>query len=186
MKLFVATICMIVIVWPQISLAHGGGTPRITDEPAGPYRVYAWTQPEPLRAGEIHVTIGVTAADTENAIASDGELVQPVTDAAVTLRLHSLENVNIAFARTATVGGVGAVYYEADARLPTAGQWRFIIDVQGDAGAGTVEFTEELLPIRRVNWRLLGAGGGAFLLLIVLIGMWNRQQDATINQTDGR
>lgn len=177
MRLRFVSICLLLFLWPQVSFAHGGGTPRLTDEPAGPYRIYAWTQPEPLRAGEIHITIGLTLAEHQAAATTDGELVQPVTDATVTLRFLSLENENIALDRTATLGGVGAVYYEADASLPTAGKWRFIIDVQGEAGAGSAEFTEELLPIRTVNWTLIGAGSGLFVLLIVLIGLWNRRRD---------
>ncbi len=179
--LYLLTSLVALLLWSPIALAHGGGTPRLTDVPAGPYRLYAWTQPEPLRAGEVHVTIGVTLADSQAATTAGGDLVQPVTDATVTLRFIPPSNhESAAIERVATVGGVGAVYYEADASLLTAGTWQFIIDVQGDAGAGQAEFTEVLLPMRSVNWTLLGAGGGAFVLLIVLIALWNRRQPAAV------
>ncbi|MCB0109510.1 MAG: hypothetical protein KDE53_26490 [Caldilineaceae bacterium] len=164
------------LVFSLFSLAHGGGTPRLTDAPAGPYRLYAWTQPEPLRAGEIHVTIGVTAASGDGALTGGGDLVQPITDATVTVHFISLAGTTAPIVNVATLGGVGAVYYEADANLPTAEAWRFLVEVQGPDGGGTVEFIQELLPARTVNWLLLGAGGALFVALIVLAGLRNRRQ----------
>ncbi|MEZ4620844.1 MAG: hypothetical protein R2867_35780 [Caldilineaceae bacterium] len=67
-------------------LAHGGGTPRLTDVAAGPYRVFTWTQPEPLRVGEVHLTIGLTHDAAHAITATDSAMTQPVTDAAVIVR----------------------------------------------------------------------------------------------------
>ena len=40
---------------------HGGGTPRLVNEPDGPYWLSVWTSPDPARAEEpLHVTVGVT------------------------------------------------------------------------------------------------------------------------------
>lgn len=170
-----AMFTMAFLCWPAIGLAHGGGTPRLTDEVAGPYRIYAWTQPEPLRVGEIHVTIGVTPAEDQAGVTTNGDLVQPVTDATVTLHFLSVTD-ETSLTKVATVGGVGAVYYEADASLQTTGAWRFMIEVEGDAGRGQAEFIEELLPAHTVNWTLLISGAGLFVLLIAFIGVWNRRR----------
>ncbi len=172
-------LCTLFIFLPRLASAHGGGTPRLTDAPAGPYRIFVWTQPEPLRAGEVHVTIGVTLADQPTADAATTAVTQPVTDATVTLRFVAVDGSTEALVRKATLGGVGAVYYEADASLLTAGAWRFMIEVSGPAGDGAAEFTEELLSARTVNWRLIAGGGVLFVLLIALLGVWNRRQERT-------
>jgi hypothetical protein len=44
--------------------AHGIGTPRVVNQPAGPYLLSAWTDPDPLRMDETHVVVGVTNAAT--------------------------------------------------------------------------------------------------------------------------
>lgn len=155
--------------------AHGGGTPRLTNVPAGPYRLFVWSQPEPLRVGEVHLTIGLTT-DAESAAEQNDVLVAPVTDATVTMRMVAVDRPDEVIETTAGVGGLGAVYYETDASLPTPGEWRFIIDIQGDAGAGMVEFREVLLPARTVNVPLLVGGALMLLLLIGLVGVWNRRQ----------
>jgi hypothetical protein len=157
--------------------AHGGGTPRLIDVAAGPYRIFAWTLPEPMRVGEVHVTIGLTA-NGASAVGATDQLVQPVTDATVLVHFVPVAGDVAPIVRTATLSGVGAVYYEADASLPTAEEWRVMIEVQGAAGTATAEFAEVLLPARTVNRSLLIAGSVAFLFLIAFIGIWNRQRAA--------
>lgn len=173
------SICMLVVLMPAFVFAHGGGTPRLTDVAAGPYRLFAWTQPEPLRAGEVHVTIGVTLAKQPTADEATALMTQPVTDAAVTVQFVAVDGSTATLVRNASLGGIGAVYYEADASLPTAGPWRFIIEVRGPAGEGTAEFAEELLATRTVNWALIAGGGVLFVLLIALAALWNRRQSTT-------
>jgi hypothetical protein len=63
--------------------AHGGGVPQLTNAPAGPYRVSAWTQPDPPRAGTLHLSIAVSAPQPGAAEAEAGDVV---LDAAVRVR----------------------------------------------------------------------------------------------------
>ncbi|MCB0082376.1 MAG: hypothetical protein KDE47_15660 [Caldilineaceae bacterium] len=161
-------------------LAHGGGTPRLTDVPVGPYQIFVWSQPEPLRAGEVHLTIGLTlgeqATPTAPAVTGqDGILAQPVTDATVHVQMIAAADPSQVIETVAVAGGLGAVYYETDASLPTAGPWRFIIDVSGDAGQGTIEFREELLAARTLNVPLLIGAVLLFIVGIGLVGVWNRR-----------
>lgn len=169
------TTTMITSVW-----AHGGGTPRLTDVPAGPYQIFVWSQPEPLRVGEIHLTIGLTHGDqtanpSETGTAQENVLVQPVTDATVAVRMVAATDPTQAIETIAVVGGLGSVYYETDASLPTAGQWRFIIEVSGDAGSGTVEFHEEVVAARTLNVPLLIGAALLFVIGVGLVGVWNRR-----------
>ncbi len=174
------SLCVFFVFMPRWASAHGGGTPRLTDVAVGPYRLFVWTQPEPLRAGEVHVTIGLTRADQSGTASATASGTQPVTDATVVVRFVAVDGATEALERSATLGGVGAVYYETDASLPTAGAWRFIIEVRGAAGVGAAEFTEELLLPRTVNWSLIAGGALLFVLLVALIGLWNRRQGATV------
>ena len=52
-------------------LAHGGGTSQLSNAEAGPYRVFAWTTPEPWRAGEVHVTVAVTLPPPAGTVIDD-------------------------------------------------------------------------------------------------------------------
>jgi len=164
-------------VLPQLVSAHGGGTPRLIDVEAGPYRLFAWTQPEPIRADEVHVSIGVVLNDASATESTGDLLTKPVTDATITVHFTALDGESDPLIVDAILGGVGTVYYEADTILPTAGSWRFTIEVSGSAGEGRAEFVEEVLPARTVNMTLLASGGVLFVLLIVLVGLWNRRQD---------
>src|SRR5690606_22554607 len=63
--------------------AHGTGTPRVMNQPAGPYLLSAWTDPNPLRVDETHVVVGVTDPDTRAPV---------VSDVVVTVRMTSLDD----------------------------------------------------------------------------------------------
>lgn len=163
-------------IWTQPLAAHGGGVPRLTSEIAGPYRIFAWTQPEPLRVGDIHLSIAVVkraANDTQSGEALD----EPVTDATVVVHLLPVGQE----AAPITVPAVlqvqlGSYYYEADATLPTAGDWRFTIEVTSGLGVGSAAFVGAVADARKVNWLLIVAAGIILLCLLSLIGLWNRLQ----------
>ena len=66
-------IALLVALLPALLLAarlaaHGMGKPQVLNEPAGPYLVSVWTDPDPLRADETHVVVGVTDPATRQPI----------------------------------------------------------------------------------------------------------------------
>lgn len=158
--------------------AHGGGVPRLTDEVAGPYRIFAWTQPDPLRVGEIHLSIGVVTA-AKNAAGLD----EAVTDATVTVYLApttgEIAPIQVVAVRQEQLG---SYYYEADATLPTTGEWRFTIEVSGASGKGSAAFVSAVLAARQINWYLIVTAGLLLVGLLGLIGVWNRMQVSTQQQ----
>lgn len=169
---------VVICGWIALSLAaaplyaHGGGVPRLTDVVAGPYRIFAWTQPEPLRVGAIHLSIAVVKGERTNA-----SLDEPVTDAAVTVELAPVAGEQAPLAVLAVLQPqLGNYYYEADATLPTAGAWRFTIKVRGALGEADAAFVGEVLSARQLNWTLVIGGGVLLVALLVLIGLWNRMQ----------
>ncbi|MBX3012858.1 MAG: hypothetical protein KF832_15190 [Caldilineaceae bacterium] len=163
-------------LWATPLAAHGGGTPRLTSELAGPYRVFAWTQPEPLRVGEFHLSIAVVKAAA--VVNKAGEaLDEAVTDATVAVHLMPLASDAEPFTVLASLQAqLGNYYYEVDTTLPTQGEWRFTIEVDGALGVGQTAFAGSVLAARAIDWWLVGVAGVALLCLLSLIGLWNRLQ----------
>lgn len=171
-------VVVIVSGWLILSLsaaplyAHGGGVPRLTDVVAGPYRIFAWTQPEPLRVGEMHLSIAVVKGERSNT-----SLDEPVTDAAVTVDLQPVTGDQAPVQVLAALQPqLGNYYYEADATLPTAGDWRFTIKISGALGEADATFVGQVSAARQINWMLVIGGGVLFGALLLLIGLWNRLQ----------
>lgn len=155
--------------------AHGGGTPRLTGEVAGPYRIFVWSQPEPLRVGEVHLSIAVVKAT--DAAQSTGALDEPVTDATVLVQLFPVAQNGVSRSTPAVLQEqLGQSYYEADATLPTTGDWRFTIEVSGALGVGSASFVATVAAARTINWFWLAAAALLLLCALGLIGFWNRRQ----------
>jgi hypothetical protein len=166
------------LLWPALAFAHGGGTPRLTNEPAGPFRVYAWTEPEPWRAGEVHLSLAVTVPN-ENASNQPGAQVEvPVTDADIRVTYRPVEGEPIVVEATRQTT-LGNFYFEADTVLPAPGLWQIEIAIDGQQGTGSTQFQLEALPPRTINWTLVASAGGVLLILIALIGVWSRIQQPT-------
>jgi hypothetical protein len=132
--------------------AHGGGTPQLTNSPAGPYIVSVWTQPDPVRVGEFHITIAVAEkSETREA----GDLV---LDAKVRVQVQPLDPSGESLTAFATrEKAVNKLFYEADLDLPSPGKWQVLVAAQGPAGAGTATFDIEALPASTLS-SLLGFG----------------------------
>ena len=172
-RLLLPIVLLVALVMvPSTMQAHNGGTPQLTSVLSGPFRLYAWTQPDPMRAGEIHISVGVTDATLPTATG----LEQPVADAVVTVTLTPVEPPGEPITVATQPWTLSAVYFEADATLPTAGLWRFTINVTSPAGQGQAEFALEVLAARALNGPLLGGAGLAFVLFLLLVGWRNRRQ----------
>jgi len=165
---------LLFLLWPATLQAHGGGALMLTDAEAGPYRVYAWVQPEVMRVGDVHLSLAVTrSANGAGANPAD----EPVTDAQVTVQFEPLSQPDQALTVTASSQDtLNNFYYEADARLPFEDRWRVTIDVAGPDGAGSVDFEQQVLPPRTLNWPLIVGAGTLLIILVGLMGVWNRLQ----------
>jgi hypothetical protein len=141
--------------------------------PAGHYRLFAWMEPEPLQVGDVHLSVVVMHAPADGT--QNSALDVPITDAVVTARFEPASQP----AQAITVplpaeSGLGGFYYEADIQAPTVDQWRITLEVSGDAGVGSTTFEREVVARRQVNWLVIGGAGLTVLLLIGLMGWWNR------------
>ncbi len=174
---WLALLCGLVLglMLPLPTLAHGGGVPQITDAPAGPYRLFAWSSPDPWQTGSaVHLTVAVTVVDAA------GETT-PVSDAQVTVVLTAEDEPTQPTQRVqfeATPNPAATGFYEADGELPVAGAWRVEVLVNGALGEGSGVFTNTVQPRSSNNWLIwLGAGVGV-LALVGLVGMRQRTAKA--------
>ncbi len=164
---------------PRVVYAHGGGFPRLTGNEAGPYRLYAWSQPNPWRVGEeLHLSIGVTVSDAQVETATGPAAEALVSDANVSvLFIPPFGQDALPITRTAVVDQfLGGNYYETDVELSTIGDWRVKLTASGAAGSGSAEFVVSLLPKRQINWLLVGGGAVVMLILLVIAAVVGRMQ----------
>ena len=113
---FVLLAILAATLWMRPAMGHGGGTPQLTDAEAGPYRLFAWTEPEPWRVGEVHLSVAVTLPSP------DGErsdrLEQAVTDAEILVNFQPRADLTQSFSeRAQNQSGLNSVYYETDTAL---------------------------------------------------------------------
>lgn len=166
---------LLILLAPARLLAHAGGAPVLVDAPAGPYRVFAWILPEPPRVGVVHLDVGITLAPAPAAPAN--QLVEPVTDATVQVTFTPQSRPEQPIVATATAqSGLNGYYYEVETVLDTAEVWQVLIEMTGPPGQGAVRFERQVLPPRQVNWPVVASAGVGLLLLVGLMGVWNRLQ----------
>jgi hypothetical protein len=164
----------LVAMWPAAVMAHGGGTPQITDEPVGPYRLFVWSDPDPPLAGEIHFTVAVLSAPDPGGQDQPGE---PVLGADVQIRLLPEDPIGRAISAAAThEKALNKLMYETDLRIPAAGAWEVSVSVEGEEGFGDATYTMQVAPARSLNWLWVGMGGVGLLLAIGLVGLWRNRQ----------
>lgn len=173
-----AAVLLLVALQAAPVAGHGGGTPQLTAAAAGPYRVFAWTNPEPWRVGEVHTTVAVTqpAADgSDISIGGAQVTVQyaPVGGAAAPVQVTAIEG-----------SGPRAGFYEADAVLPAAGEWQVTIQVAGAAGSGTTGFAYSVLPADSgVNWLIVAT---AVVIVVLAGGIWLASRKKTRRGSNAR
>ena len=164
---------LVLTISPPTAQAHGGGVSQLTNADAGPYLVSAWTQPDPIRVGDFHITVAV--AESTEPGASDREAGDLVLDATVRVGVDPVSQTGERLVVPATRGNaVNKLFYEADLELPAEGQWRVDILVEGPAGAGDVGFDIEALPPSGLN-TLLGLGWPLWAglgLVVIAAGWW--------------
>jgi hypothetical protein len=156
-----ATLMLQLVAAP--ALAHGGGTPQVVDAPAGPYRIFAWTNPDPARVGTLHVTVALV----------DPVANQPVMGADVQVQVtprdvgtgSSRPDMAPILAQATHEKATIKTYYETDLRVPTAGSWQVAISYATPQGAGSAGFDLSVQEKAFANWLLIG---GAALVAVVL------------------
>lgn len=179
-------LALIMLLTPRSVQAHGGGVPQLINAEAGPYWLSVWTQPDPIRVGEFHITVAVSEAPEPGA--STREAGDLVLDATVLVQAESLGQAAEALVAPATRdNAVNKLFYEADLTLPAEGRWQVDIRVSSAAGAGNATFDVEALPPAAFN-TLLGLGWPLWAglgLVLVTTGWWvqmSRRQKGEVDR----
>jgi hypothetical protein len=117
--------------------AHGGGTPRLVNVPAGPYQLSAWTQPDPIRTGDLHVTVAVTAPE------SGAPVLAARVEVAV---IHPGASDDPSFVEAIRGITPNKLLHDVDLEIPAAGDYGIALRVTGPAGTGRAGFNLSILP----------------------------------------
>lgn len=173
--LFSGALLFVTLFWPHTGLAHSSGAPVLTDQAAGPYRLFAYAQPEQFSVGSVHIAVAVTLAPAKNN--QTNGLLEPVSDARVHLRWEPQSQPTQAFtAEAISQSALSDMFYETDVAIPFADLWRVTIEVDGTQGTGSATFERQVLAQRQFNWVLITAALITLALLIGLLWLWQRSQ----------
>ncbi len=188
------------ILLPGTLLAHGGiGVQHLNNVPAGPFRVYVWSDPEPPEVGEYHVTIALT----ENVEGdSTGLAGGPVLDASVTVELAHVDSGETLSALATHDDALNKLFYVASFEPARKGLWSVQVRIlqpgcyESQNGAGqqagdsampcdteqVVSFQDEILP-KAFPWRaLLGGILSILLILGAIILYWATRPPAELEE----
>ncbi len=159
----ISLLALMLMVAAQVR-AHGIGTPQVINELAGPYIISIWTDPDPLRVGEAHVTVAVMDSETES----------PILDARVLVELTWLDDPSILLTAPATrENATLKIVYVAIFEPPQAGEWQGTVLVDGPNGSGVVApFTVSILSPARINWSLIGGLALGLLMAGWMVWSW--------------
>lgn len=152
---------IVLLAWPVH--AHGGGTPQLTNEDIGPYWVSVWTSPDPVREGQMHVTVSVAEPGAEAGQQAGSPVLGASVEVTVTPRAGGFADATV---QATNEQSANKLFYEADVLVPAAGDWQVQIDVQGSEGSGEAQFDLLVLPAEGIDWLLVG--GVVFLSVSVL------------------
>lgn len=160
-----ALVCGLILVLLTITpaQAHGIGKTLVLNETAGPYLLSVWTDPDPLRADQTHVVVGVTDPNTREPV---------VSGLAVTVSLTAAGDPATILSEAAGTDSVNRFFYAAEFNdRVTAGRWLVGVRVTGEMGTGELAgYAIDVEPARRVNWLWLGVGGLAVVVIVWIVG----------------
>ncbi len=131
------------VLQPAPVAAHGrGGTDQLRAAAAGPYVVWVWSDPDPLRVGAMHFTI-VVAESADQAPSGDVQL----TARAAPFAAPDTPLVAMAESRRSIYN-----FYVVSFAPSISGNWVVNLSIEGATGTGEIGFEVEVLPERDFDW----------------------------------
>ena len=132
----------------------------------GHTKIYAWTNPNPIRVGTLHVSVAlVDPASTQPVLNADVQVVATPVDPAAAAAVSSQATHAKATIKT---------YYETDMQMPATGPWQVDISYRDATGSGSASFEIAVQPKSNTRWLLIGIGAVVF----IAVGwfLWPRKQ----------
>jgi hypothetical protein len=154
----------LLLLLASLDTEANGGRLRIAREPAGPYLVSAWTEPDPPRLGRLDVSVAVMRPP-------DGE---PVLDAEV--RLHYGPPGDRGASPPVTLhrgAGGNLLLHHGEVELTATGRSVLRVEVVGPAGQGAATFFIDTLPRQSLTW-VLAVVGLLAIFVVVFVLFWRR------------
>lgn len=168
----IANCLLLLLLWAVLgpaaapAAAHGGGTPRLVNVPVGPFILSAWTQPEPPRVGQLHVTVALSEPDA-TVSTRPGD---PALNQSVRLDVINPRNGAVELSVPVTHGSAAnKLFYEADFPIDRGGDWTIVLTVNE---LDNVAFTLEVAAAGPSRLLILG---GAALVLLLAGGLWRQR-----------
>ncbi len=157
-----AAVLVVVSVVAAPVLRANGGTVRVSQHPSGPFLITVYTEPTPLRTGDIDVSV----------LLQDRETRATVRGAAVTVRARAVGHAGTGGTFSATrEQATNKLFQSAKFAIRGPGLWRFTVTARSADGEGRVSFEAEatdptlldrpvlltvlvLVPVLLVGWLL--------------------------------
>ncbi|MFW6075379.1 MAG: hypothetical protein ACOC9Y_07275 [Chloroflexota bacterium] len=139
-----ATFFLLLLLTANLASANGGQV-RLEREETGPYLISAFTEPIPMREGEVDLSVQVFDADSEEII--DDGLTILLTAAPLGTDSEAVPIETELTAGEATEPG----YHAAKFDIPEAGEWNFQLMVSGETGEGSAHFDADIEVQRSVG-----------------------------------
>ncbi len=159
------------------SLRADGGTMRLSERMGG-YQVTIFTNPTPLRAGSVDISVFVQDADTGEPAAGVRIIVQAAP------RGQSDQAV---IQEATTAAATNKLFQSAIFELPESGWWNIEAKVDGEKGQGSVHFDVEVAD-HPPSWQTMAPWVGwpalAVLLFAVHQTLVRRKLPVNRSQTD--
>lgn len=155
-----------------LGLAHGGGAPRLVNVPVGAFVMSAWTNPDPLRVGVVHITVSL--AETA-ALEGDNQPGATALGQAIALTIVPMDGGAPITTAVTHEQATNKLFYEADVTIPSAGSWVFALVVNGSAEQ---HFTAEVLP-GRSSVALLGLAAAVGVVLTA-VWLWRQSRGKAV------
>ncbi len=146
-------------------LAHAGvGTQQINNQNIGPYRIWAWSDPEPPVVGSYHVAVALTESLENDPNGFAGE---PILNADVVVEMeHQTSGVQL-IAQATHEDAVNKLFYEAILAPQQTGTWEIRVIIQGPEGPVQASYSDE---VESPAFPWLAVGGGVLALLLAGAG----------------
>jgi hypothetical protein len=137
-----------ILLPPSPFLRADGGTIRLSEQKGG-YRITVFTEPTPLRAGPVDISVLVQDAST-------GE---PAPEIQVTIKASSRDSPAVVSHPATTEAATNKLFYAAVFDLPEPGRYALEVSVTGARGEARVHFdleAAEPLPPYLAEWPWFG------------------------------
>lgn len=162
--IFLLIALSLIFTGPSV-LAHAGvGTQQINNQNIGPYRIWAWSDPEPPVVGSYHVAVALTESleNDPNGFAGD-----PILDADVVVEMEHHASGMQLIAQATHEDATNKLFYEAILTPQQTGTWEIRLIVQGPDGPVQASYIDE---IESPAFPWMAVGGGVLALLLAGAG----------------